>query len=295
VASAILALSGVAMGTANASVHETQHAAGTVTLQFWSTYNTADKEASTMANVIIPRFEKENPGIKVNSVVLPYGVMLQKYLAAAAAGDPPDLMRSDIMWVPQLAQQGVLVKTSQLSWFSQIKKTALAGPLSTNYYKGSYYGLPDDTNTQVLFWNKTDFAAAGISSPPTTLNQLYQDAKKLTDKSKGQYGLGVDGTDVWNVAPYIWSAGGSLPTLPADFLAAVNPRVALLEPTAGGPTPQVLSELAAAHVLGVEVGRTSDLHLQTDGHGLTLAMAAGEPGVAPPASEVPPTTTGDCA
>ena len=44
---------------------------GTVTLQFWSAYNVADKEASTMANVIIPKFEKENPGIKVDSDRLP--------------------------------------------------------------------------------------------------------------------------------------------------------------------------------------------------------------------------------
>src|SRR5579871_3041086 len=37
----------------------------TVTLTFWNDYNTTDAEASTMANVIIPQFEKENPGIKV--------------------------------------------------------------------------------------------------------------------------------------------------------------------------------------------------------------------------------------
>lgn len=89
--------------------------------------------------------------------------------------------------------------------------------------------------------------------------------------------------------------GGSSPNLPGHFLAAVSPRVALLEPTTAEPTPQVLADLAAAHVLGVEVGRTSDLYLQTDGHGLTLAMAAGEPGVAPPAADVPPAGSGACA
>jgi multiple sugar transport system substrate-binding protein len=88
-------------------------------------------------------------------------------------------------------------------------KAALAGPLSTNYYQGSYYGVPDDTNTQALYWNKADFAAAGLSGPPTTLAQLWADAATLTNTSKSQYGLGVDGTDIWNVAPYIWSDGGS--------------------------------------------------------------------------------------
>ena len=41
-----------------------------------------------------------------------------------------------------------------------MKAAADPGPLSTNYYKGGYYGIPDDTNTQVFFWNKADFAAA---------------------------------------------------------------------------------------------------------------------------------------
>lgn len=208
-ACAALGATGVLAGISGTSVAATRHSSATVTLQFWNAYNPTDKEASTIANVIIPRFEKENPGIKVKSVVLPYSALLQKYLAAAAAGDPPDIMRSDIIWVPELAQQGVLLNLSNQSWFSAIKKDALPGPLSTDYYKGSYYGLPDDTNTQVLFWNKTDFAAAGISGPPTTQSQLYQDVQKLTNKSKNQYGLGVDGTDIWNVSPYVWSAGGS--------------------------------------------------------------------------------------
>lgn len=184
-------------------------ASSTVHLQFWNAYNTTDKEASTMAKVILPRFEKENPGIKVTSVVVPYSQLLQKYVAAVAAGDPPALMRSDIIWVPELASQGVLMNLSHQSWFQPIKKDALPGPLSTNFYKGSYWGMPDDTNTQVLFWNKADFAAAGISGPPKTMAQMFADIPKLSDKAKGRFGLGVDGTDIWNIAPYVWSSGGS--------------------------------------------------------------------------------------
>jgi multiple sugar transport system substrate-binding protein len=208
---ACAALGVLVLGAAGCgSSSPTSSGSKTVTLNFWSAYNETDGESATMAHVIIPRFEKENPGIKVNSIVYPYADLLQKYLAAAAAGDPPDLMRSDIAWVPQLASQGVVLKVSGLSWFPTIAKDALPGPLQTTVYQGASYALPLDTNTQALFWNKTDFAAAGISAPPTTLSQLFADAAKLTVKSKHQYGLGVDGTDIWNVAPYIWSQGGAL-------------------------------------------------------------------------------------
>src|SRR5664280_2918048 len=181
----------------------------TVTLQFWSTYNTADKEASTIAKVIIPAFEKANPGIKVDSVIYPYSDLLNKFITTSAAGNPPDVMRSDIGWVAQLAQQGLIQNVSKLKSFTSIKKNILPGPLATTLVKGKYFAFPDDTNTQALYWNKADFAAAGIAGPPTTINQLVADAQTLTVPSKQQYGLGVDGTDIWNMAPYIWSMGGS--------------------------------------------------------------------------------------
>ncbi|MGC9221533.1 MAG: extracellular solute-binding protein [Solirubrobacteraceae bacterium] len=203
----------VAIGTAASASAKAHRAVKPVTLQFWSTYNTTDKEESTFVNVVIKRFERENPGIRVQASVYPYADLLSKFLAASAAGDPPDLMRSDIQWVPQLAAQGVVVNVGKLPAFQAIKKNMLPGPLATTHIaKGEapgYYAFPDDTNTQALFWNKTDFRAAGIAGPPKTLSQMYADAAKLTNTSKQQYGLGVDGTDIWNVAPYVWSAGGS--------------------------------------------------------------------------------------
>lgn len=181
----------------------------TITLQFWSTYNTADKEASTIAKVIIPAFERANPGIKVDSVIYPYSDLLNKFIATSAAGNPPDVMRSDIGWVAQLAQQRLIVNVSKLKSFTSIRSNILPGPLSTTKVNGKYWAFPDDTNTQALYWNKADFAAASISGPPTTITQMLADAQTLTVPSKQQYGLGVDGTDIWNTAPYIWSMGGS--------------------------------------------------------------------------------------
>jgi multiple sugar transport system substrate-binding protein len=142
-------------------------------------------------------------------VDFPYAQLEQKFIAAAAAGNPPALLRSDIAWVPSFAAEGLLLDLSKQKWAAPILKAALPGPLSTNAFHGNYYGIPDDTNTQVLYWNKGDFAAANLPGPPTTIAQLWSDVQTLTNKSRSQYGLGVDGTDIWNVAPYIWSDGGS--------------------------------------------------------------------------------------
>jgi multiple sugar transport system substrate-binding protein len=201
-------LGGGLLVAANPGAAAVRPASSTVTLKFWNAYNTVT-ETPVLNKIVIPEFEKLNPGIKVEDVNLPYAGLLDKFIAASAAGDPPDLMRSDIAWVPQLASEGTLYETSGQAWAAPILKAAFPGPLSTNEYHGSYYGVPDDTNTQVFFYNKADFAAAGISSPPTTQNELWADAEKLTIPSKGQFGLGVDSTDIWDVSPYVWSGGGS--------------------------------------------------------------------------------------
>ena len=195
---ALVAVSG--LGTATAA---TKHKVATVV--FWNAYNDVT-ETPVMNGIVIPAFESQNPGIKVVDDTLPYNGMLQKFIAASAAGHPPSLMRSDIAWVPQLASEGVLLKTSAQPWFAAMKRAAFPGPLSTNLYKGGYYGIPLDTNTQVLFWNKADFAAANLQ-PPKTYAQLIADAQTLTIPSKGQHGLGVDSTDIWNVGPLVWPAG----------------------------------------------------------------------------------------
>jgi multiple sugar transport system substrate-binding protein len=196
-------------GTSSAATKAKAKATATVTLQYWNTYNQKDAEGRTMSNIIIPRFEKLNPGIKVVSTYVVYADLLPKFIATSAAGDPPDVLRSDIAWVAQLAQQGLAVNVGKLKAFGAIKSAALPGPLLTTEVEGKYWAFPCDTNTQALYWNKALFAAAGISGPPTTIDQLLSDAATLTDTSKQVYGLGVDGTDIWNMAPYIWSMGGS--------------------------------------------------------------------------------------
>ena len=65
-----------------------------------------------------------------------------------------------------------------------------------------------------LFYNKTDFAQAGITSPPTTWAQLEADAAKLTVASAHRYGFYVPTGDAewisYDWEPVLWGDGGSL-------------------------------------------------------------------------------------
>ena len=134
-ASLALLATGVTAAVSNAGAATKK----TVTVTFWNAYNDVT-ETPVMNGIVIPAFESQNPGIIVKDDTLPYAALLQKWIASSAAGDPPDLMRSDIAWVSQLASEGTLLETSKQSWFAAMKKNLDPGPLSTNLYKGGYTG-----------------------------------------------------------------------------------------------------------------------------------------------------------
>ncbi len=182
-----------------------------VTLTFWGSYGNGGNstQQDALNKTLIPAFEKANPGITVKYVDIPYDSLLQKLTTSAAGGTLPDLVRSDIGWVPQLAQLGVLVPLSQsMSDFGTLSTATYPGSLSTNKYNGKYYGLPLDTNTRVLITSQKALDAAGLSKPPATFDEFTQMAGKL--KGTGVSAFADGGLGGWNVFPWIWSGGGEI-------------------------------------------------------------------------------------
>ena len=189
----------------------TATAAKPVTLTFWGTYGNGGNKAQTDAlnKTIIPAFEKANPNIKIDYVDIPYDSLLQKLTTSAAGGQLPDLVRSDIGWVPKFAALKVFDQLDgTMPNFDTLSADNYPGSLATNKYAGHYYGLPLDTNTRVLISNTAALKSAGIASPPATFADLQADAPKLAAKKVSVFA--DSGLQGWNVYPWIWSAGGQV-------------------------------------------------------------------------------------
>lgn len=175
---------------------------------FWNAYSTDEEKVLTTK--VIPAFERKYPGVTVKNLTLPYNGMFTKILTALAGGTGPDVIRSDIIWVPQLANVGALMSFDHFSWFANYKKLVFKGALRTNYYRGHYYGLPLDTNTRVLVYSKPMFQQAGISGPPKTIKQFVADCAKIHALSSSDYCYSEGGFDAWNIEPWIFSFGGNI-------------------------------------------------------------------------------------
>lgn len=179
---------------------------GTVT--YWHAYSADSPEVSTLEDTIIPAFEKLHPGVTVKDVPIPYDELHQKLITAAAGEQLPDLVRADIGWVPELANLGVLepIGTSMPD-FKTYADQVYPGSLATNMWKGTYYGLPLDTNTRVLLYDAPFFEKVGIPVP-TTVDELMAAGPAL--KAAGAYAFADNGAGGWNMLPWIWSAGGDI-------------------------------------------------------------------------------------
>jgi multiple sugar transport system substrate-binding protein len=206
---AALALAGCTTGGGSSSAIGEPGAtdiSGTVT--FWHAFSADSAEVKTLDDVLIPRFQDLYPDVEVEAVPVPYDELHQKLITAVAGDQLPDLVRADIIWVPQLADLGVLEPLStSMPDFQEFADAVFPGPLATNRWQGEYYGLPLGTNTRVAMYNQDVFAAAGVEVPES-FDDLLEVAPAL--KEAGAYAFADNGASGWNVLPWIWSAGGDI-------------------------------------------------------------------------------------
>ncbi|MBB6732560.1 extracellular solute-binding protein [Cohnella zeiphila] len=181
----------------------------TVDLTFWHTFS--DVESKVFETQVLPMFEKEHPNIVVHAVRQNYTSQLNDNIVAAVADDKqPDVMRMDIIWVPQFASSGALTDLSTMPDFGDYEHRFTGSLLQTNLYDGRYYGIPLDATTMVPIYDKKLLAEAGLSAPPQTFDELIAASRKLKAKDEGLFGISVCCSSTWGMLPYFRTLGGEL-------------------------------------------------------------------------------------
>ena len=190
--------------TGDSGAGKIAYSGGKQTITYWHTHSDAEEEV--LMDQIIPEFEKEYPDITVEAVRMPYDGLMQQIITSLSSGTGPDIMRMDIIWVPELAQMGALVPVDDLTGFSDLRQNLYEGPLSTNYYNGKYYGLPLNTNCLSGIYSKAMMDQLGLTEIPKT----YDEVVALKDKlGENQYLITTDDTNTWATAPLFYSLGGT--------------------------------------------------------------------------------------
>jgi len=184
-------------------------AAGVVTLEFWHTYS--ELETELFEEQVLPAFHRQYPHIRIDAERQDFTDQLKDTVMAAVADNkPPDVMRMDIIWVPEFAKRGVLADISALPGFADIREQFIGSLIQTNYYQGRYYGLPVNANTRTALFNMNLLREAGLTAPPSTFDELVDAARTLKLARSDAYGIGICCSNGWGTLPYFWTLGGSL-------------------------------------------------------------------------------------
>jgi ABC-type sugar transport system, periplasmic component len=232
----------------------------TVTLNFWHHYSAQSPENETLMKVLIPKFESENPGYKVNATSYEWAKLHDKIVVSANAGTLPDVARLDIAWVPEFQKLDILTPLDkEMSDFNEVSGELLNSAMSTGKIYQNYYALALNTNTKILFYNKDALQKAGLAAPKT-MDEFIAAAKKLSGKNGGQqvWGCTEPALAGWNVLPYIWSMGGEITN--ADYTKATG----YLN---GATTVKAVQALADLYKSGAMTGFNSGDIPMTDGFG----------------------------
>ena len=128
-----------------------------------------------------------------------------------AGGGDIDLIGGDVIWPAQFAAQGYLLDLSD-RFTDEDRQAFLPGPVESNTYNGSLWGVPWFTDAGLLYYRQDLLQQSGFNEPPRTWDELKQMARTVQQNSGTQYGFVFQGSDyeggVVNGLEYIWSAGG---------------------------------------------------------------------------------------
>ncbi len=185
------------------------------------------KGAGSLGTPSIKDFEDTHPNISIEHL----DVDPAKFQAMMAAGQPPDIWRTQAPLVPQWAKRGQLLNLDKYFKASDLIHPAQLTPANDYYrYKngktgvGPRYGMVKDWSPDETVWIRTDlFKRTGIHIPGPTDKWTYEDlweiALKLKKKNKSLKWI-LDIADSYNwidrhVMVQLASIGKSL--YPKDF------------------------------------------------------------------------------
>jgi len=179
-----------------------------VEITFWNVF-ADDSDTGVFLADTAKKFMEENPNITVNIVGQGgYDAIVERLEAAAASNTLPTMAIIEETFLGRFYP--LTVDLSQ--YLSEdVIKNYQQGLLVSCYYDNVLRAVPFNRSMPNLYINRTLFDNAGIDTIPTTWDEFFDVAAKLTDKDKGVYGAGICwDTDSWIFESILYSNGGEI-------------------------------------------------------------------------------------
>ena len=177
----------------------------------WQTANLTESQYEPVWKVTIAEFEKENPGVKIEPVLVARKDHWTKFVAAAQARKAPCIVTVDLTTA---AYNGYLMPLDKY-WNAEPAEFRRAwndAMLSASKWKGQLYGLPIWGGTYAEIYNRDLVIKAGLdpAKPPKSWAEYMTWAKKLSGSDHWATAVlgGKTDTTTRILLMWIWSNGG---------------------------------------------------------------------------------------
>lgn len=173
-----------------------------------------DPEELKAYREVISAFKSEEPDVRVQLVeASDRDDLLARLATSIAGGRPPDLFLLNYRFYGQFAEKGELEPIEERLADSDAFEEDDFYPqaLEAFRFEGRLSCLPQNISSLVVYYNKALFRKAGLPLPrgDWTWKEFVDTAVKLTDRERGQHGLGVEPSLI-RIAPFVWSNGGEV-------------------------------------------------------------------------------------
>jgi multiple sugar transport system substrate-binding protein len=187
---------------------------GTTTLSIWSCTGCW----GTKFPSVLKQFEKAHPNVKITTREIPFASYDTALAEAFASGSGPD-----VVWINTSGDYGLY---SSKGYLKNIATSIVGAPnvVASDFYPNEWkevvlqqgiFGVPIDTGTRALYWNKTLFQKAGLApfGSTVTWQQVLTAAQKINALGGGVSGFSYAGGEKWsmlynNIGPLVFEAGG---------------------------------------------------------------------------------------
>ncbi len=161
--------------------------------------------------VVTDQFQIDNPDIKVNVEIVPWGTCQDKAMTLAAAGDPVGLAYIGSRLLLKLSKEDLIVPVEITD---EMAANYQPGVLKTVSSGGKYWGYPHAFSTKALYINCDLVVAAGMEcKAPATWADMIAMAKAIKE-TQNVAGIGIAGKDFDNTMhmflDFLYSNGGSV-------------------------------------------------------------------------------------
>ena len=190
-----------------AAVEEVKEEAEEIAIRF--VIKTWSKDQTDNYELLIEKFEADNPNIKIDLVIIPWGQEYEKFTSMIISGDIPNVAESVDSEVGLFDELNIMLPLTD-DQISELKGMGLdqsAFDVST-YVDGKIYNFSWLSWMYNIIYRKDLFQEAGISVPKTT-DELLEAAQKLTNPSEGTYG-------------FSWRGAGGLSTMMPIILTYIG-------------------------------------------------------------------------